>query len=354
MRLLTALLASTLALNAQADGGWIQLLPAGEFAARDGRPGPGKKWKLTDEEGARIAAEFSALAAQTPIVVDYDHQTLYVAQHGGKAPAAGWMSGAEWRPGQGLFAKREWTAAATEFIDKKEYRYISPVLLYDPVTLKVHGVAMAALVNFPGLLGMHPAHTALATQFTQEKDHMNPILAALLSGLGLAETATLEQAQTALAALKARPAQAAIPAALATALKLQPGADEAAALAAVTALAKPDPNTLTAMAALQGEVAQLRAQINGDKATTTVDDAIKAGKLVPAMRDWALNLAKTDMAALNGYLATAPVIPMGGQSDGKDRGGAGGTHADAALAGEVMRGFGLTPEQFAKGAPAKA
>lgn len=29
----------------------VQLLPAGEFAARDGRPGPGQKWRLDDAGG---------------------------------------------------------------------------------------------------------------------------------------------------------------------------------------------------------------------------------------------------------------------------------------------------------------
>jgi phage I-like protein len=381
MRLLTALLASTFAVAAQGAETWVQLTPAGQFAARDGRPGPGKSWTINDELGARLAAEFTATAGKTPIVVDYDHQTLYVQQHGQKAVAAGWMKAAEWRPGQGFFARTEWTAAAAEHIKSGEYRFISPVLMYDQETFEVRGIAMAALVNFPALLGMHPAIAQLATQFTQEKDSMNPILAALLAGLGLAETATLEQAQTALATLKARPA---VPVALATALKLSAGADEAAALAALTqlqrpaipaglaaalkidagadeaaalaALAKlggtPDAATMAAMAALQGELAMLRNQVNGDKAVSTVDDAIKAGKLIPAQRDWALNLARTNMAALTGYLDTAPVMAFDGQSKGKER--AGSETVDAALAAQVMGQFGLTAEQFAKGAPAKA
>lgn len=349
MRLLTALLASTFALAAD---GWVQLTPAGEFAARDGRPGTGKKWKLTDLQGAALAAAFNQVAGQNQVVIDYDHQTLYVAKHGQKAPAAGWMGPtAEWRPAEGLFAKVEWTAAATEHINKREYQYISPVLMFDPDTLEVKSVAMAALVNWPGLLGMHPAHAALATQFSQEQDTMNPILVALLAGLGLAETATQEQAVSALAALTALKDKPAVPAALATALHLQAGADEAAALAAVQALAQPDAAAAAAMAAMQTQLAALTAQGNADKLTSLVDDAIKAGKLIPAQRDWALGLGRKDMAALSGYLASAPVIALDGQSKGANPGEKVQTDA---LAAEVAKGFGLSAEQFAKGAPAKA
>ena len=128
---------------------------------------------------------------------------------------------------------------------------------------------------------------------------------------------------------------------------------EAAALAVITTLRQAPGSAATAMAALQTEVAQLRAQINGDKAVSTVDDAIKAGKLIPAQRDWALGLARTDMAALSAYLATAPVIPMNGQSGNKEREGE-TTATEAALSAQLIKGFGLTPEQFAKAKPAAA
>ncbi len=351
MRLLTALLASTFALAAD---GWVQLTPHGEFAARDGRPGPGKTWKLNDTQGVALAASFNQVAAQTPVVIDYDHQTLYLQKHGQKAPAAGWMKSAEWRPGQGLFAKTEWTPAAAEHIKNGEYLFVSPVLMYHPDTLDVQGVAMAALVNYPAVLGMSPALAQLATQFDQEQPAMNPILVALLAGLGLQETATQEQAVSALNALKT--AKPAVPAALATALHLQAGADEAAALAAVAALSKPDTTAaaaaMQAIAALQGQVADLTGRLNADKVTSTVDDAIKAGKLLPAMREWALGLGKTDSAALSTYLAAAPVLTLDGQTQGKDLSAGGGN--TTALAAQVAKAFGLTPEQFAKGAPAQA
>lgn len=351
MRLLQALLASTFALTpGAAPAEWIQLTPAGQFVGRDGRPGEGRSWSISDSQGQALAADFNAIAAQTPVVVDFDHQTLYVAQTGQKAPAAGWMDKAEWRPGSGLWAHVKWTAAAAQHVTAGEYLYVSPVLLYDEKTLEVRRVAMAALVNYPALLGMHPAVAALATQFPQEKD-MNPILAALLKGLGLPETATEQQATAALAALLALKDRPLVPAALATALNLQAGADEAAVLAAVTALRTPDSSTTATIAALQGQVAQLTARLDGDQVTRTVDDAITAGKLLPAMRDWALNLGKVSMAQLSAYIAAAPVVKLDGQ---KVAGDPGSKTAPLAAETALMKGFGLTPEQFAAGAPAKA
>ena len=38
----------------------VQLLPAGEFAAADGRPGPGRTWRLSDEQGRALADAIGA------------------------------------------------------------------------------------------------------------------------------------------------------------------------------------------------------------------------------------------------------------------------------------------------------
>jgi len=73
MRFTAALLAAALPLAAN---GWAHILPAGQFAARDGRPGPGKHWSLTDAQGAALATQLNAVAQRTPISIDYEHQTI--------------------------------------------------------------------------------------------------------------------------------------------------------------------------------------------------------------------------------------------------------------------------------------
>lgn len=371
MRLLTALLAASLAITAD---GRAQVLPFGEFKARDGRPGPGKTWSLTNAQGAALAAQINAVAKLTPIVVDYDHQTIHAITTGAKAPASGWITQVEWLNGQGLFAQVDWTANAKALIAADEYRFFSPVIQHDEATGQVTGVLMGALVNYPALLGMQAVEAALAAQFsaprttTSESTDMT-ILAALLLAIGLPADTTEATALTAVSALKATAdtakARPAVPAALAGVLGIAPTADEAVALAAVTALqssaatvAAASGNMVTAMAqvaALQGQMATLvQAQTEGE-ITTLVDGAIAAGKFVPAFRDELLKLGRSSKAALAGMVGAAPVIPgLAGQATAAAAAAAGAqgepgalaalSSADAIKAAALM---GITPEAWA-------
>lgn len=331
MRYLAALLATALPVQAN---GLAQLLPAGKFAARDGRPGPGKSWTLTDAAGQALAVQLNAIAAKTPISIDYEHQTLLAATNGQPAPAAGWIQSVEWRNGEGLFAQVKWTDRALALITADEYRYISPVILYDQAG-NVTGLHNAALVSVPGLVGMDAVQAALAAQFptttpsaNRQETHME--LVQLIALLGLASGATAADVTAAITALMARPALGSVPAALASALGLANNADEAAALAAVGQLRKPDASAVQTIATLQAQLAALTAQVNTRNVNEVVDAAIAAGKLVPAMREWAVNLGQKDMAQLNSYVAAAPVIPgLAGQN------GAGRSAADTGTGGEI-------------------
>ena len=309
MRLLAALLATAFPLAAN---GLAQVLPAGNFAARDGRPGPGKHWTISDTAGPVLAAQLSVIAAKTPISIDYEHQTLLAATNGQPAPAAGWMVGFEWRAGEGLFAKVNWTPRAKAFIDGNEYRYISPVILYDALG-NVTGLHNAALVSTPAILGMDAVEAALSAGFNRAT-HLThhpkaPImdLAVLIALLCMAPTSSLVDVTAHLTALMAKPL---LPAALCAQLGLQTNADEAAALAALTKkLGTPDAATLQMVQALQTEVATLSAQANGRVVQEIVDGAITAHKLLPAQRAWALQLGAADIAQLNAYIAATPPIP---------------------------------------------
>jgi phage I-like protein len=352
-RFVTAVLASTFPLTAIAAAAaglddLTQLLPAGEFVARDGRPGNALTWKVSDTQGRRLAANISALAAKTPIVIDYEHQTLVAQQKGIRAPAAGWITSATWRDGIGLFAKVDWTAAAKGHIAADEYRYISPVITHDEMTGEVTALLMAGLVNYPALLGMEPVMAQLAGQFTPthpSEPHMD--LAKLLALLGLAATATEADVTAKITALSARPA---IPGGLVTALGLTATADEATALSAITALkaaSATDPATLTAMQALQTQVAALQGQINDRQVTELVDGAIAAKKLVPAQKDWAMGLGRSNLTALKGYIDSAvPIAGLGGQSDGKDLDKGGDATALSGLTADVIAKLGITAEQY--------
>lgn len=350
MRLITALLASAFALTPTA--GEAQLLPAGTFAARDGRPGPGKSWKVNDAQGARLAADINAIADKTPIVIDYEHQTLRAETNGQPAPAAGWITRVEWRAGQGLFATVNWTDAAKALIASGAYRYISPVITADDAG-NVVGMHLAALVNHPALLGMEPVVAQLAARFNdtpQENDMA--LLAALIAALGLPATTTETDITTAikaqhgeLQALKAKPA---VPVALATALGVKADADEATAVAALSALKGGGDAASTKLAALSTEVATLQSQLIERDLQELLDGALKASKITPAEVDSLKAIGKKDLTWLRTHLAAKTAIAgLNGQSGGKEPGGAG---AQGATADElvVCRAMGITPEQFKK------
>jgi len=349
-RRLLALLAAALPLVAN---GQAQLLPFGEFAGRDGRPGPGKAWRITNEQGRRVAAELNAVTAQTPVVIDYDHQTFHAPANGQPAPAAGWIKSVEWRDGLGLFAQVEWTPRAKGLIEAKEFAYISPVIAYDQDG-QVLSVINAALLNHPNLIGMDAVVAQLGafasrhpfTTHHQESRDMDR--EQLIAALGLAAGATDQDITAAIAALRARPA---IPTALCSALGVPATADEAAGVAALAALrAGGDATTLQTISALQTQVATLSGQINDREVTELVDRAITEHKLLPAQRDWAVGLGKANRAQLSAYLATAVAIPgLGGQTNNK--GADGDKTALLAAEADVCARMGITAEAYKAAAP---
>ncbi len=99
---------------------WIELLPLGEFIAKDGR-GP------FHADGAAIITATRAHGLSRGLPIDYDHRT-YQADD---SRAAGWIR--ELRiSGDRLEGQVEWTPAGAAAIKSKEYRFISPVYQFDP------------------------------------------------------------------------------------------------------------------------------------------------------------------------------------------------------------------------------
>lgn len=343
-----ALLAAAVALQAQAE---IQLLPAGQFAARDGRPGPGKTWEITDEEGEQLAARLNVIAAQSAMVIDYEHQSFRSEMNGQPAPAAAFVSRFEWRAGKGLFGTdTQWTERARQHIEAGEYRYISPVIAFDPDG-RITGVFNAALVNTPALLGMDPVGRELSAQLaaqhaTQEPTSMT-LLAALIAKLGLKADSDDAAVITAVTAMQARPA---LPKEVAEALSIKPDADATVALSAIGSLRKAGGSAteqLTTIAALQGQVAALSAKLTGSEVDGLVDQAIKDNQIVPAQRAFWVERGRADVAMLKAFLTTAPKLNLGQQTEG-DPGAGGSTTALSAQDSQVLAAMGITVDQYAK------
>ena len=327
--------------------GPVQLLPAGVFRSSDGsgRPADAPHWKLDGAIAARLIARAAAKA--NPMVIDYEHQTLYAEKNGQPAPAAGWFVGKslEWRDGQGLFAvDPAWTRPAAAMIANEEYKFISPVFEYDRATGEVLDIRMAALTNNPGLTGMAAvALTALNDFSTEEDPPVNETLKKLLAALGLAETIGEAEAVSAAAALKAK-------------------ADSADGLNTQVAALKaqaPDPAKFVpveTMQQLQTQVASLTSRLNEGEVADVVEAALTAGKLLPAQKEWATELGKTNLAALKSYVEKTPAIAaLGGlQTGGKDPAGEKkpGELADNELA--VCKAMGLSADEYRKHNPVAA
>lgn len=279
----------------------FRLMPAGRFKAKDGRPAGLKHgWNLTDALAQKLID--AANRQNDRYLIDYDHQTLHAKDHGGKAPAAGWFSRLEWRPGDGLYALGvEWTASAQAAIDAKEYRYISPVLTYDAKTGDVTGLLMAAIVNYPALDGLTDLAAAAATLFHLTR---NPPMTELLKRLGLPEDADESTALSALDAILAERDKA--------------KADHQAALSATPDPAKFAP--VDALQAMQTELAELRAKVDADEIRALIEPALADGRLLEAQKKWATDLGKSNRAALQAFLDTAhPIAALGGmQTKGKE------------------------------------
>ncbi|MDH5786407.1 MAG: phage protease [Chromatiales bacterium] len=342
----------------------IQLTPAGQFRARDGRPEGLHGWYIDADIAARVIARAQATAGD--FVIDYEHQTLHAEKNGQPAPAGGWWQGAnmEWRDGEGLFATDiTWTDNARAVIAAREYRYISPVLAYDKTTGHVLAILMAALTNYPAIEGLSDLTAMAAAKFDFTSHHQQETDTVkreqLIKLLGLAEDASDEQIQAGMEALKAR-------ADLMSEVRTSLGIDEQASVSEAIATLKtnadsnePDPAKyvpIDSMKALQTEVASLTVRLNGKEVDDLVDLAMSEGKLLPAQEAWARELGGKDIDALKGYLDSAqPIAALKGkQTGGKapEGGVTDGELGEEAIA--ICKQMGIDPEEYKKTAAASA
>lgn len=284
----------------------IQLMSYGELQkTRDGR-GP---FSLKDKDHAeRVIAATEAHLGKTQMALDYDHQLVFAVGRDGKgtAPASGWVTSLE-ADDAGIWANVKWTPKAAGLIAGGEYRYISPVFRFDPKTRDVTMILNAAIVNQPAL-DLEALTASLSSFDTQETEDMD--FKAIAAALGLPEDA---DEATIVAAIAARNAN---DTAIAAALGAEEGADLVAAATSLgeAANSEPDPTQFVPVAAVEeltAQVASLSAQVaehQDGEIVAAVDAAISAGKLPPALKAWAVGMAKSDRAKFDAYVDAAPVL----------------------------------------------
>ena len=311
----------------------IQATPAGRFTPRDGRKMDVDAWHIDAAQAAAVIAAFRA--NQTPLVIDYEHQTLQAEDNGQPAPAAGWIRDMEWREGSGLWLKVELTQRARGYVANGEYKYFSPVFAFDRKSGAVLRLLMGALTNNPAIDGMAQVAQRAAARFDLTSSEDSPMLnknllaialcmaistdgikdddalqkaitdsikasedqvAALRQQLGLKDTAAAEEIGTAVAALKSK-------------------ADAAGT-------GDPDPAKFVPVSVvedLKTQVAALSAGQQGRDIDDLVKPALEDGRLLPAQEGWARELGKKDIASLRAYLKDAqPIAALRGtQTEGQ-------------------------------------
>lgn len=297
----------------------IQLFPAGEFAGVDGRPKDveGGKWIINARLAAVLVAQVAA--ANTPFVIDYEHQTLRSAENGQPAPASGWFSKVEWREGVGLYAiDVEWTTNAAAMIAAKEYRFISPVFRYNKrgeVCLLLH----AALTNTPALDDMDEVMLAAASRLaslstetettTVDDDQLNYLLSSLRWLLNLPETSTPEEICAELKKIidAVSAGQGTAAASVGLLNILSQNAEQIASLSA-NAYDPAQHIDLASFNELQTRYAALSQTSTTQEQDGLITAALSDGRLLPTQEKWAKDYAKKDMAGFKTYLEKAPKI----------------------------------------------
>lgn len=295
--------------------GHIQLFPFGRFYPADGRAEGAGGWYVDDSNGYALADSINAL--NIDLMIDYEHQTLYLEKNGQGNPAAGWIKQVEYRPNEGLFAEVAWTDKAASQIKAGEYRYISPLFIPDS-NGRVVQVLNAALTNRPALHNLAEAF-ALSQQFKQFNQPEGQPMLKLLQQLFDAPNATEAEITEKLTALSAAKGDTKVAlSAVYDELKTQ----TAQAVALSAQVANPDPTkfvALSQMQAVQTELNALKAQHAKEKADSLITQALSDGRLLPAQKAWAENLAQTNFVALSDYLATVtPNAALSGGMQAKD------------------------------------
>lgn len=296
---------------------WVQLLPAGSFEGADGR-GP----YVLEDAAAVVAASMPDAGRGRHLPIDYDHAIDFAAPRGEPARAAGWIEELQPRA-DGIWGLVSWTPPGLDALKNREYRFISPVFEHEREGGRVIRLLRAALTNNPNF-----NLVAVASANPEKGMDLDKLLTELRTALGLpadADAAKVVETATATAAVAGATQDAAkglkaiaVAAGLAETAKL----DEIVAAVAETkkgASGDPDPAKYVPIAehrALAARVDQLDRDRAAEKATAAVDEAIKAGKVTPAGRDWAVAYAQKDPDGFAAFVKAQPVIVQGGEMVG--------------------------------------
>lgn len=290
----------------------ISILPLGHVVSQKG------EFDVDEESFEAMKAQIAQRGVD--LVVDYEHQTLT----GERAPAAGWVKELKLEGGQ-IKARVEWTHPAKQYLENKEYRYLSPVITVRKEDGKATGLHSLALTNTPAIEGMTPIVNS--EHFKGGQNNMD-IIMELAKLLGLDEDATKEQVAEALkacveenkalkeAAEKEPPEdgkkgsqEEAVVANKAVCELL--GLKAGAATEDVTAKIMELKGGIVGGVNLAAELKALKQREAERDADVAVELALKGGKITPAQKEWAREYALTAPKGFAAFVEKAPqVVPL--------------------------------------------
>jgi phage I-like protein len=333
----TALLAShRAALDEALDG----TLPSSYLLFEFGQIATTQGTFLFDQESAdSVMAAYNENGRQ--LSFDYNHQlprAISGDTRDGDAPAAGWFS-LEVRDSGLWLVDIQWTPQAQTRLEAREYRYLSPWLLFDPDNGRILEILNIALTNVPSTQNMLPLVASAITDLA-----MPSVVWDNTTGIAFAPvTDTVTGTQPAWPeyppfSITLHPSQLEQPTketastrkgermqTLMELLGLPAASSEADAVQAVTrlntesaallALTGQDDGT-AAMATISGwkaqaeaatelstRLEQARADLETAKLDTLIQEGTRDGKLPPKLTDWARSVGSVQLAA---FLAEAP------------------------------------------------
>jgi phage I-like protein len=286
---------------------WIRVLPRGAVELSDHR----EPFVVDEVSLMSMAAEFRSRGVD--LVIDYEHQSL----QGERAPAAGWIKELEAR-GDGLWARVDWTQQARDYLEKKEYRYFSPVLRLDPETRRPIALMHMGLTNVPAIKHLPPLVARWGGEAAPPETVWpeGPGVRALAAKMDSAkEKAKMVEQLKRLMGLEPEVEEVAVCGKameafqeLAATLDLPGEVSVAQLKGAVEALKAGASRLLKAEEALQA----LQGRLASETADRLVEEALKAGKVSPAQHGWALEYCRRDPEGFRTYTDRAPkLVPLG-------------------------------------------
>ena len=274
----------------------IKILPLGTVHSQKG------DFVVDDESFDLINRHFENRGLD--LVIDYEHQTLKDVQ----APAGGWIKKLV-KTNDAIAAQVEWTAKAKQYLENKEYKYLSPVVICRKSDGKAVALHSVALTNTPAIDGMFALVNSIDISSPDGAEGGNSMeLKKIVALLGLPADATEADVEKAIQELKKQEKTEEVVAnkTIMDLLELKGDAkteDDAAKIMELKGTADKTKDEM---------ILELKRRMDERDAEELVTMALKQGKISAAQKAWAKEYALKDAEGFQAFVAKAPaVVPIG-------------------------------------------